>query len=439
MKKNKFKETELGLIPEDWDIDVLSKHLYIKGRIGWKGLKKSEYLKDGSGLAIINGLQIQGNRLNWAECGRVPQWRYDESPEIQLQENDIVMTKDGTIGKVAFIDELPEPTSVASGIFVIREESNQINQKYLFYYFKSPIFKWLIDTRKEGSVVPHLYQRDFEVFPIAYPKLDEQKAIAKIFFDIDLKISLNQQMNKTLESVGRALFKRWFVDFEFPDENGNSYRSSGGEMVASELGEVPKGWNVLKLGDAVVVKGGTTPSTKVKEYWDDGKIFWCTPRDLSRLSSVVLLDTERKITEAGLRTISSGLLPSGTLLLSSRAPIGYVAISEVPVSINQGFIAIIPKDCICNLYMLFWIKNNLDLIKSMANGSTFQEISKSNFKQIEMIIPNVDIMKKYNVLVESIYKRMVVNEIEKNKLSEIRDSLLPRLMSGKIRVKCEDM
>ena len=120
--KIKFKETEIGMIPEDWKFDVLSRHLYIKGRIGWKGLQKSEYLKDKSGIAIVNGTQTQDNKLDWTDCGRVPEWRYDESPEIQLKERDIVMTKDGTIGKVVFIDKLPEKSSVASGIFVIRSE-----------------------------------------------------------------------------------------------------------------------------------------------------------------------------------------------------------------------------------------------------------------------------------------------------------------------------
>jgi len=195
MQNKKFKETEIGLIPEDWEFDYLVNHLYIKGRIGWKGLQKSEYLKDEKGILIINGTQIQGNRMDWSKCERVPEWRYDESPEIQLKVNDIVMTKDGTIGKVAFVDYLPEKSSVASGIFVIRSTSGKIDQKFLFHYFKSPVFKWLIETRKEGSVIPHLYQRDFEDFPITFPELSEQSAIAKILSDLDSKIDVLQKQN----------------------------------------------------------------------------------------------------------------------------------------------------------------------------------------------------------------------------------------------------
>jgi type I restriction enzyme, S subunit len=239
MKHNKFKQTEIGLIPEDWEVDYLINLLYIKGRIGWKGLQKSEYLTDGNGILIINGTQIQGNKMDWSKCERVPDWRYDESPEIQLKQNDIVMTKDGTIGKVALIDNLPEKSSVASGIFVVRSISKKIEQKFLFQYFKSPIFKWLIETRKEGSVIPHLYQRDFQDFPIAIPPIPEQFAIAKILSDLDSKIELLQKQNETLEKIGQAIFKHWFVDFEFPNEKGKHYKSSGGEMIESEMGEIP--------------------------------------------------------------------------------------------------------------------------------------------------------------------------------------------------------
>jgi len=131
MNKANFKQTEIGMIPEDWEFDKLSNHLIIKGRIGWKGLKTGEYLKEG-GYAIINGLAIKENKVDWSECDRITKERYDESPEIQLKENDILMTKDGTIGKIAFIDKLKEPTSVASGIFVIRNNSDELYSKYLF-------------------------------------------------------------------------------------------------------------------------------------------------------------------------------------------------------------------------------------------------------------------------------------------------------------------
>ena len=188
---------------------------------------------------------------------------------------------------------------------------------------------------------------------------------------LDDKIELNRRMNETLEAMARALFKSWFVDFEpvrakmegrwqrgesLPGLPAEHYDLFPDGLVASELGEVPEGWEVKGLGDVVDAVGGTTPSTKVAEYWEGGTHCWATPKDLSALSSPVLLDTKRKITDAGLKQIGSGLLPTGTLLLSSRAPIGYLAVSEEPVAINQGFIAMPPREGTSNLFMLHWCR-----------------------------------------------------------------------------------
>jgi len=227
------------------------------------------------------------------------------------------------------------------------------------------------------------------------------------------------------------------VDFEFLDENGKPYKSSGGKMVKSELGEIPKGWKVETIGDTVTIKGGTTPNTGIKEYWKNGLINWCTPKDLSNLNSHVLLDTERKITEKGLVNISSGLLPKGSLLLSSRAPIGYLALSEIPVAINQGFIAILCGGKVSNYYMLNWVKFNLEVVKNRAGGSVFQEINKVNFRSINILVPTQDTLKIYDILLNKLYKKIILNEKLSRNLSQIRNNLLPKLMSGKIRVKYE--
>ena len=184
------------------------------------------------------------------------------------------------------------------------------------------------------------------------------------------------------------------------------------------------------LGDVVNVVGGTTPSTKIAEYWDGGTHCWATPKDLSNLSVPVLLDTERKITDSGLKRIGSGLQPQGTVLLSSRAPIGYLAINEIPVAINQGFIAIQPRKGISNLFLLYWCKSSPGEIMSRANGSTFLEISKPNFRQILLIMPSRPVLNAYHLLASSLYDRIVVNERSSRALAAQRDGLLPRLVSG---------
>jgi type I restriction enzyme S subunit len=204
-------------------------------------------------------------------------------------------------------------------------------------------------------------------------------------------------------------------------------------MLDSELGEIPKGWKVGVLDDILEVKGGTTPSTKEQKFWD-GEFHWTSPRDLSNLKFPLLLNTEKKITKEGLKKIGSGLLPKGTLLLSSRAPIGYLAITEIETAINQGYIAINAKKDFSNLYLLYWIKSNMDLIVERANGSTFVEISKTNFKQINCLIPNKNILTDFVFQVEALFEQLRINLIENQELTNLRDTLLPKLISGELEV-----
>jgi type I restriction enzyme S subunit len=169
------------------------------------------------------------------------------------------------------------------------------------------------------------------------------------------------------------------------------------------------------------------------ELWNGG-ISWTSPKDLSKIKSNVLLKTEKTLTQAGLKKISSGLLPIGTLLLSSRAPIGYLAITQIPVAINQGYIAILNNEVYSNIFMLFWLKNNMDIIVRNANGSTFLEVSKSVFRSIDLNIPPAELLQQFNVAVLPLFERIVKNEKEIETLIEMRNNLLPKLMSGEIDV-----
>ena len=211
---------------------------------------------------------------------------------------------------------------------------------------------------RTGSGQPLLNQATLSSIPASVPEITEQRRIAHILGTLDDKIELNRRMNRTLEEMARALFKSWFVDFapvrakmdgrwrrgqSLPGLPADLYDLFPDRLAPSELGEIPAGWMVKALGEVISVVGGTTPSTKVEEYWEGGTHCWATPKDLASLDTPVLLDTERRITDAGLDRIGSGLLPAGSLLLSSRAPVGYLAIAETPTAINQGFIGIPPQ------------------------------------------------------------------------------------------------
>jgi len=322
------------------------------------------------------------------------------------------------------------------------------DSEFLYYWVKAHVEE--LQRYASGSTFQELTGTALAQIRICVPPLPEQRAIAHILGTLDDKIELNRRMSETLEAMGRALFKAWFVDFEpvrakmegrwqrgqsLPGLPAHLYDLFPDRLVESELGEIPEGWEVKRIGDLAEVFGGSTPRTDRSEYWEGGTHHWVTPKDLSALSVPVLLDTERKITDAGLSQISSGLLPKGTVLLSSRAPIGYLAIAEVPVAVNQGFIAMKPRPGISNLFLLRWASAAQEEIVSHANGSTFLEISKSSFRTIRVVSPSSSIMNAFDRISRPMYRKVVESERESRTLAALRDALLPKLIRGEIRVK----
>jgi type I restriction enzyme S subunit len=315
----------------------------------------------------------------------------------------------------------------------------------LFYYYVFSAVEQQDYIRQNAiqTGVPHTNLGFLRATPVPLPPLSEQRAVAYILGQLDDKIELNQQMNETLEAMARALFKSWFVDFDPVRANAEGSDTRLPQRIAdlfpqsfedSELGEIPKGWRIKPIGDLAYVTGGTTPSTNDPAYWEGGTHAWATPKDLSGLSVPALLNTERRITDAGLSQIGSGLLPKGTVLLSSRAPIGYLAIAEIPVAINQGFIAMTPKSGISNIFLLLWASVAHNDIISRANGSTFLEISKANFRPIPVITPSADVMRIFEALARPLYERIVESAREARALAALRDTLLPKLISGELRL-----
>jgi type I restriction enzyme S subunit len=295
-----------------------------------------------------------------------------------------------------------------------------------------------------GSTMPKLTQGNLNRIPVVAPPLREQQAIACILGTLDDKIELNRRRNRTLEAMARAIFQSWFVDFD-PVKAKAAGRTPPGlspeiaelfpdRFEDSPLGPIPAGWRVGTIGELADVVGGSTPSTKEPAYWEGGIHHWATPKDLSNLTVPVLLDTERRITDSGLQRIASGLLPVGTVLMSSRAPIGYLAINQVPVAINQGFIAMRPRKGVSAQFLLRWAQTAHEAIVSRANGSTFLEISKANFRPIQLVVPDDVIHYEYDHLVSPLFQQVVNHERESRTLAALRDALLPKLISGELRV-----
>ena len=244
--------------------------------------------------------------------------------------------------------------------------------------------------------------------------------------------------------MARALFKSWFVDFDpVRAKLGGCPPAGLDEATAflfpshfqeSEAGHIPQGWTVEPVGQVVECVGGGTPSTAESKYWKGGTHHWTTPKDFSSLQAPVLLDTDRKITDAGIAKISSGLLPAGTLLLSSRAPVGYLAIAAIPVAINQGFIAMKCNGRASNFFMLNWCHENMAEIEGRATGTTFAEISKQNFRPIPVVLPPKELMAVFTAKVAPLYDQITANLHQSRTLATLRDTLLPKLLSGELSV-----
>jgi type I restriction enzyme, S subunit len=398
-------------------------HAEIKtGPFGTK-LKANEYASEGTPLISVREIQL--GRVEVApHTPRVPPNIQARMPEYLLQLGDIVFARKGGIERSAFISEEQVGFFMGSDALRVRFDDT-ICSLFVSYVVRSrQIQAWLLQ-HSTGSTMASLSGRVLALLPLFLPPLAEQKRIAALLGSLDDLIELNREMNQILEEMAQAIFKSWFIDFDgVPEE----------DLVESELGLIPRGWEVKTINDVVKIVGGSTPSTKVNAYWEGGEIYWTTPKDLSSLSVPVLSDTARKITSQGLEKISSGLLPEGTLLMSSRAPVGYLAINTIPVAINQGYIAMLSGGEVSPLWLLYWSHANMDHIKSRAGGSTFAEISKRNFRTINVLKPPQALLDEFETQVSGLRSIVVNNTQQSQILSELRDTLLPKLISGELRI-----
>ncbi|WJI01035.1 restriction endonuclease subunit S [Acinetobacter nosocomialis] len=376
-------------------------------------------------------------------------------------------------GKTAKVENLPVGC-IAHGSteFIVLSAKSKDDEDFVYYLARLPDFRSYAISRMEGtSGRQRVSWQALAEFNLRLPEKGKRKKIGEILKSIDDKIHLNNQINQTLESIAQVIFKSWFIDFDpvrakiAAKQEGNdpelaamcaiSGKSEAeleqiakedfaelqataalfpDELVESELGVVPKGWVVSIVGEQVQTVGGGTPSTKNADFWDNGIHHWTTPKDLSNLTDKILLNTERKITDAGLKKISSGLLPKNTVLMSSRAPVGYLALAKIEVAINQGYIAILPNTKYSAEYLIHWCKANMAEIKGRASGTTFQEISKKNFREINFIRPDEKVIAVYTRTAKTLYDEITLKAKEKQSLINLRDTLLPKLLLGEVEI-----
>ena len=432
-------------------------------------MKSDAYVE--SGVPVIRGTNLTGSKKFSGDWVFISEQLAKQLENCCVSNGDLVFPHRGSIGEVGLVDNQFHQYMMSSSLMKLRCNPNIADSEFIYYFFKSHQGRYELLKNASQVGTPGIGQplTSLKNIEIKLPSLGEQRKIAKILSDLDDKIHINNQINQTLESIAQALFKSWFVDFDpvrakiaakqegkdaelaamcaisgkseielqqMAEDDFAALRATAAlfpdGLVESELGEVPKGWVVSTVGDQIQTVGGGTPSTKNVDFWDDGIHYWTTPKDLSNLTDKILLNTERKITDAGLKKISSGLLPKDTVLMSSRAPVGYLALSKIEVAINQGYIAILPNMKYSAEYLIQWCEANMAEIKGRASGTTFLEISKKNFREINFICSDEKVVTVYTKTAKTLYDEITSKAKENQSLINLRDTLLPKLMSGEI-------
>ena len=326
---------------------------------------------------------------------------------------------------------------------VILRNKRAFDYQYLFQFLKSPLAKNQILELATGSAQPQLPIRDLKYLKIIKPLIVKQKQIAEILSSLDDKIEMNRGMNKTLESIGQAIFKRWFVDFEFPNEQGKPYKSSGGKMVESELGKIPNLWKVELLTDYVDIgKGLSYKGSDLNDSGTDALVgLKCFERGGGfRIDGTKHFAGEFKnqhILNPGDLIVAMTDLTQGAEVLGKPAIVPNITdaahiVASLDVSILRPKTGRITK---AYLYTLFMRQETQDYLFGYSNGLTVLHLSIKGLRDFKLVIGTDDILSKFNKIIDSIFTQTQILNDEINNLSRIRDSLLPRLMSGKIRVK----
>ena len=361
-------------------------------------------------------------------------------PEFILKKGDIItpLTEQvaGLLGETARIPE--DDLYIQSGdVGLVIPHESKLDNKYAYYLLSSPLIKRQLGAAAQQTKIRHTSPDKIKDCEAWLPSLEYQKKAGELLDFINNKIKNNNKINAELESMAKTIYDYWFLQFEFPNEEGKPYKSSGGKMVWNEelKREIPEGWEVGKTTDLGEIVAGGTPSTKHPEYYTENGIGWITPKDLSETNDKYICHGERDITKIGLQKSSAKLMPKGSVLLSSRAPIGYVAVASAELCTNQGFKSVVPNERYGTEFVYYSIQNMVSYFKSLGTGSTFTEISKRDVENANVILPPKEYVLNFNNISTSLGEKRKNAEEENKELTSLRDFLLPMLMNGQISIK----
>ena len=361
------------------------------------------------GKIVIRNNNIKNGKIDLSSPSFTDDENFAQRTKRALPKaGDIVITREAPMGEVGMIPEKVE-CCLGQRMVLLRVNNQLCDNYYLLYSLQSSIVQqqisWSMGT---GTTVSNLRIPHLEQIRVPYVPLDKQKQISSVLRAIEEKIDNNSKLNDNLEQQATAYFQELFIN------NANPL------------------WKIGTISDLGTVVGGSTPSKTKPEYYTNTGIAWITPKDLSINKSKFISHGENDITELGLKNSSATLMPKGTVLFSSRAPIGYIAIASDEVTTNQGFKSVVPYSEIGTAFVYFFLKQSLPVIEGAASGSTFKEISGSAMKNIPAIVPDRSTLDQFNSFCAPIFAQQKILEDQNHSLAILRDALLPKLMSGAI-------
>lgn len=366
--------------------------------------KKSELATDGFRILragdVSGGLQADAEFVSSEYAGAIG--------EKVVRCGDVILTTKGTVGRTAFVQAAPgSPLVYSPQLCFFRSLDAQVRARFLYYWFSSPEFKHQASSLQSSTdMAPYISLSQLAGVAISLPNEREQQAIAEVLGALDDKIAANTQLVDTLHQLASALFQ-------------------GLRAAPTE----PRTY-----GDLAQIGGGGTPSTKEPTYWD-GEVMWAAPSDITSLQSPYLDETPRRITATGLAASSSPLYPAGSILMTSRATIGAFAVNQVPTAVNQGFIVVQPHDPTHKWWLFHEMHSRVPEYINYANGATFLELPRSAFKKLQVRVPERAAVEQFDEKVSPLHALALSLVRESRTLAELRDTLLPRLMDGTMRVK----
>lgn len=397
----------------DWQEINIGNDTTLKARIGWQGLTTSEY-KDSGEYYLVTGTDFENGFVNWDTCHFVDKWRFDQDKNIQLRANDVLITKDGTIGKAGFIDTIKLPTTLNSGVFVIRTNSDKLDQKYLYYIFTSEIFDDFLNRLTAGSTINHLYQKDFIHFTFKAPKIKEQKAIAKALSDTDELITSIEKLISKKEAIKQGTMQQLLT---------------GKKRLSGFIGE----WEEKRLGEIANISRGASPRPIEDPKWFDNNsdIGWVRISDISKTTKF-LNQTVQKLSQEGVS--HSRFVKKENLIMSICATLGKPILTKLDTCIHDGFVVFnnLQIDREFLYYFLFFIEK--DWSKSGQTGSQMNLNTELINSTTILLPPAIEEQQAISKILSDMDKEIESLKSKLSKTKAIKDGMMSELLTGKTRL-----